>query len=168
MYTETQKMDHWLFRGALLLGPVFILGVCLWMFFTGESQTIIPKESGIWIAFLICVVPLIVMWRFKLHTEIDETGIRLKFWPFPAKEFQWEEIEKAYLREYRPLAEYGGWGVRWGSAGKAYNTKGNQGLQLVLNTGGNNKFLIGTQEAERLAGYLESIGKLSLSEAASA
>jgi hypothetical protein len=51
------------------------------------------------------------------------------------KFFSWEEIEKISVREYSPLFEYGGWGIRRGKSGRAYNVKGNIGLQLVLKNG---------------------------------
>ena len=53
-------------------------------------------------------------------------------------------MEQCYVRKYSPLREYGGWGVR-GSFGKnkAYNVKGNQGIQIELKKGG--KVLVGTQ-----------------------
>jgi hypothetical protein len=51
------------------------------------------------------------------------------------------------------LWEYGGWGIRYSWNGIAYNTKGNMGLQIVMNTG--KRILIGTQKPEELAAYLK-------------
>lgn len=55
-------------------------------------------------------------------------------------------MEKCYVRTYSPIREYGGWGFRQalGEKGKAYNVKGNKGIQIQLKTGKN--ILIGTQK----------------------
>jgi len=88
---------------------------------------------------------------FKLTTRIDETGIHYKFFPFHwnLKNIKWNEIDKAYVRTYDPLGEYGGWGLKggtlWNKAkGRAINVSGDIGIQLVLKSG--KKLLIGTQK----------------------
>ena len=95
----------------------------------------------------------------KLVTEIDKDGIRVRFFPFLLKEkyFEWKDIEYAYIREYKPLREYGGWGVRYGKgkSGRAYNTKGKIGLQLQFLDG--KKLLIGTQIPNDIELYLNNL-----------
>ena len=92
-----------------------------------------------------------------LHTRIDRHSIVYRFAPIHRKErlIKWEAVKKIYVRKYKPIAEYGGWGFRLGRSGRAFNTSGNMGLQLVLNDG--KKILIGTQEPEELK---RIIGKL--------
>lgn len=46
-----------------------------------------------------------------------------------------ETIASYQARTYRALLEYGGYGIRWGRAGKPYILSGNEGLQLLLNDG---------------------------------
>ncbi len=72
---------------------------------------------------------------------------------------KWEDISKAYIREYKPVAEYGGWGVRgfFSSSGRAYNVSGNVGLQVELKNG--KKILIGTQKQETIEELLARINK---------
>lgn len=97
---------------------------------------------------LIAIVPLFL---FKLSTKIDEIGIHYQFFPFHLKLkcIAWQEINKAYLRTYDPIGDYGGWGLKggafWNSAkGKAINVSGDLGIQLELKNG--QKLLIGTQK----------------------
>jgi hypothetical protein len=61
------------------------------------------------------------------------------------------EIVSWDARTYRPILEYGGWGIRYSPFGKgwAYNISGNQGVQLELMNG--KRILIGSQRAEELA-----------------
>jgi hypothetical protein len=51
-------------------------------------------------------------------------------------------------RTYKPLSEYGGWGIKYGRSGWAYNIIGDQGVQLELDNG--KRILIGSQHAEEL------------------
>lgn len=96
----------------------------------------------------------------KLYTEIDEKGITVQLKPFHLKPkfFTWDEIELISVRKYRPLAEYGGWGLRIGMNGTAYNIKGNMGLQIVFKN--KKMLLIGTQLADELSQFLISNGKI--------
>ena len=55
-------------------------------------------------------------------------------------------------RTYRPVRDYGGWGIRWGRDGKAYIIVGNEGLQLLLGDG--EKILIGSQRPQELEAAL--------------
>jgi len=83
----------------------------------------------------------------RLITEVKEDGIYIKFFPFHLKYkfISFNEIESFKEREYSPIREYGGWGIRYGLSGKAYNVYGNKGLQLVLNN--KKKILIGSQKS---------------------
>lgn len=46
------------------------------------------------------------------------------------KHFKWYKLDKAYVRKYNAITEFGGCGERLAFKGKAYNVKGNNGLQL--------------------------------------
>ena len=68
-----------------------------------------------------------------------------------------DQIAEYYFREYKPVVEYGGWGIKSGKGGKVYNTSGNQGVQFVLKDG--SKLLIGSQKAHDLAAAIGSVIK---------
>ena len=86
----------------------------------------------------------------KLQTQVCSDGLYVRFFPIHIrfKKFNSENIDQYYVRTYRPLMEYGGWGIRFGKNGKAYNIRGRQGLQLVLKN--NKKLLIGSGEPEKI------------------
>ena len=97
---------------------------------------------------LVCLLPIFL---FKLKTRIDEKGIYYQFFPFHFKTrfIAWSAIENAYVRNYNPISEYGGWGIKGGflwnrKNGKAVNVSGDIGLQLELKNG--KRLLIGTQK----------------------
>lgn len=111
---------------------------------------------------LMITVPLItllmagllwLMWVARLVTEVRDDGIYIRFYPFHRRfhGFRWHEIESFEVRTYRPVLEYGGWGIRFGAGGKAYNVSGNRGLQLALAGGRTGRVLIGSQRPEELA-----------------
>lgn len=133
LFTEKQRFTQWWFWLIILLVVAFA--------FYYEESTLERVVA--------LIIPLF-LFILNLETEISQEGISVRFFPFHLKKkfFAWDEITKAEVREYSPLLEYGGWGIRRGRSGRAYNVKGKMGLQLVLKNG--KKVLIGTQKAEEL------------------
>ena len=64
------------------------------------------------------------------------------------RKIAFKELKGYKVRAYRPILEYGGWGIRFGLKGKAYNVSGNRGVQLELTNG--KRLLIGSQRPEEL------------------
>ena len=99
----------------------------------------------------IVVVSCGFIFFFKLKTRIDEIGIHYQFLPFHLsfKSINWTKINKAYVKTYDPIGDFGGWGLKGGSLwnkskGKAINVSGDIGIQLELKNG--QKLLIGTKK----------------------
>ena len=89
----------------------------------------------------------VFFYSVKLITEVRNDGIYLRFFPFHRKFkiYPYEEIDSFMVREYKPIREFGGWGIRYSLGGKAYNVYGNKGIQLILKN--KKKLLIGSQKA---------------------
>ncbi len=119
------------------------------------------EELALATAIVLLVTWLI--WVIRLETQIKDDGVYYRFFPFQLKmkRIAWDRISKAYIRQYKPLVEYGGWGMRIGifGSGRAFNVSGNKGLQLIYHNG--KKFLIGTQKPEALQIALLQTGRLS-------
>lgn len=100
-------------------------------------------------------LPLLFL-GLRLVTEIRADGIYLRFIPFHLRwqRLPFEELESCAARPYRPIVEYGGWGIRYGFKGKAYNVSGNRGVQLVFKNG--RRLLIGSQRADELAALIQA------------
>ena len=81
---------------------------------------------------------------------VREDGLFVRFSPFHRREKALgpSHLLRWHAREYRALREYGGWGIRYGAAGKAYNVSGNRGVQLEYSDG--QRLLIGSQRPEEL------------------
>ncbi|WP_131725373.1 hypothetical protein [Chryseobacterium sp. Leaf180] len=155
IFRETQKFTQWWLW--LLLAVICTVTV---LNFTSTPEAFSTAE----IIFGIIILALIAILIFiaRLETIIDEQGIRARFFPFHInfRYFPWRSIKKINVRTYAPLQEYGGWGIRgFFGRGKAYNIKGNKGIQLLLND--EKHLLIGTQkpqEAENVLNYYTNNG----------
>lgn len=156
LFTEKQRFNQkW-----LVIIVIITLSVALWSF---VQQIIFGIPFGnnpapditLIILLLIPIILFAFIFSLTLHTRIDRYGITYRFTPVHRKErfIKWEAVKKAYVRKYKPITEYGGWGFRIGRSGKAFNTGGNIGLQIELNDG--KKILIGTQKSEELTRALE-------------
>ena len=110
----------------------------------------LPIISGM-VSILLGVILILTgfcfIWLFysmKLITEIKGDSIHIKFSPFTTQIIHFSEIIKYEIRQYRPIIEYGGWGIRFNRSGKAYTVSGNIGIQIQLSAG--KGILIGTQQ----------------------
>ena len=150
-FTEIQKFNKWwmyiLFALPLLLTGIPYLLVQL-NFIEPKNEDKSPSE----IIFIIIFSLIIFVWGITIYlkTTINENGISVHFFgiPFCKKQFLWSEIQSINVIDYSPLADYGGWGVRYSLTknGWCYNISGKIGIKII---GINNKpFLIGTQQKE--------------------
>jgi hypothetical protein len=116
--------------------------------------------SGLF-SLIIMAGVIVLVYKAKLVIEISEHAIQFRFPPFISKYkvIGREEIERFEIREYRPIREYGGWGIRLGirKSGIAYNVHGNIGLQLYLVNG--KKILLGTQRKDAIKDAMKKMMK---------
>jgi hypothetical protein len=89
-----------------------------------------------------------LVYGLRLETEVRADGIYLKMWPFHQsfRRISWAEIKHYESAEYRPLREFGGWGIRWVPGKIAYNVSGNQGIWIERTSG--RGVLVGSQRTE--------------------
>jgi hypothetical protein len=103
------------------------------------------------------VLPLLMaVCLLQMTTEVTPTEIRVWFgWvPIYRRVVTITSIQRYHVVEYRPIADYGGWGVRTGRDGeRVLNARGDRGVRLELADG--SKLLIGSQRPEELAETIE-------------
>ncbi len=149
-YFEAQPfMKNRLVRWVLVGSVVFTMVV-------GAIATVAEGASWdamIWSSASVLGVTALVA-RMGIVTQVTPEGLQVRLWPVPFRTYAWSEIASAEVRMYRPIVEYGGWGLRWGPSGKAYNAFGTEGVQLVLTNG--NRVLVGSQRASELATALNT------------
>jgi len=161
IFHEEQKFGSWLLW-LIYLSMGLSAVITVFALITASRQN--DTQSGWEIILAVAAgigVPIAIMILFlllKLETEVKPDGIYIRFFPFHIrfKRFAREDLSEYYARQYKPLWEYGGWGIRFSLRyGKAYNVSGNQGVQLVFKSG--KKLLIGTQKPEELEAAIRSI-----------
>ncbi len=99
---------------------------------------------------------LLVIGLLHMTTEVTATEVRVWFgWvPVYRRALPVSSIRHNHVVEYRPIRDYGGWGIRAGRNGeRVLNARGNRGVRLELVDG--SKLLIGSQRPEELAETLE-------------
>ena len=104
------------------------------------------------LATIAATVALFLVWFIKLElmTEVRDDVLEIRFRGlFVRRVIPLAEIRHFEARAYRPIGENGGWGVRRGPAGMAYNVSGKRGVELRLADG--KSLLIGSQRPEELA-----------------
>jgi hypothetical protein len=119
-----------------------------------------PVPDGVLVliaGFAILTVAGVVWLMYAAHfiTEVRSSGLYVKFYPFH-RSFQQIDLNNVINIEvvtYRPLRDYGGYGIRYGIGGKAYNVYGNRGVKLTYREG--KTLMIGSQRPEEFAGALE-------------
>jgi hypothetical protein len=159
LFEEVQQFrQKWLEGLMLLVNTSLILLYCFETFGAGRIDAEINR--GLLAGVLISGLITFLLKRLKLITQITAEGIQVRFSPLQTRFqlYRWDDVEQLFIRTYHPIPEYGGWGIRLGPSGSAYNVSGNVGLQLVLR--GNYKILIGTTKAEELMNVLHSLGRL--------
>lgn len=109
---------------------------------------------------LLIVAPLMILFLLSmgalfysllLRVEVREDAVYVRYAPlhFSYRVFPFDTIASCRARQYKPMREYGGWGVRGTKKNAAYNVSGDWGVQLEFKDG--RKLLIGSQRAEELA-----------------
>ncbi len=149
LFVESQQFRQpWLW-GLLLLVLIAVSGGA----FAAFKQQAAPTWSKALLggAALFVFAVMAGIYTAELKTEVKPDGLYVRFFPFSAARIAPEELKAAEAVEYHPMRDYGGWGIRWGSAGKAYSIGGNRGVKLTFRDPRRKPLLIGSNQAEQLA-----------------
>ncbi|MDR0206395.1 MAG: hypothetical protein LBI45_03955 [Bacteroidales bacterium] len=171
LFSEQQKFRQiwvWIMLLTLLCIPAYTLWGTIRQLRNdipfGNNPT---SNIGVIIVFIIILIsvllPFILVLTMKLETIISKEGINFRFFPFHLnfRNYKWEKISKAFVRNYSPLGEFGGWGIKYSyrTGIRLFNISGNQGLQIELKNG--KKILIGTQKMNELEVVLKKIEQMN-------
>jgi len=167
-FREEQKFDQWWFRLIIIMMWIPTVGIFGWGIF---QQLVLKKPFGdnptsdvalVLTAALILLIMTALTWlafSMKLITEVTDKGLCYHFPPLinKVKIIHRTMIAEYKVRKYSPVGEYGGWGIKGGIFGKgrAYNVKGNMGLQLRLQD--KKKILFGTQRPDALKSAMDKM-----------
>lgn len=144
-YTERQSFLSNRIAVIAALGTALVCAGALFAVWREAAATPAPFVS---LAIFGAVFALLALG--ELQVEVRESALLVRLFPFTRQHrFPWHTIRSCEARTYRPIVEYGGWGIRYGRSGKAYNVYGTRGVQLEFHDG--TRLLIGSQQADTLA-----------------
>jgi len=149
IFTEIQKMRQpWVW--AIIFLP---LALVIW-----HWKQMLPDPVMLIVPLIMGILCPLLFYICNLRTEVRADGLYFRFFPFQLSfhKINVSDIKTYEVRTYRPIMEYGGWGIRYSFRyGKAYNVSGNLGVQLVLKNG--SKILFGSQTPEEFAEALKKV-----------
>jgi hypothetical protein len=142
-----QTWVRWLITGGLVL----VVGTAGLLIFGMIRQPAHANEALIPLAIVVFIQggAMWLIYAMKLSVRVEDRHLHIRYFPLVKRDIPLEEIAHCEARTYRPLLEYGGWGIRCSWKGMAYNVSGNRGVQLKFMNG--KRLLIGSQRADELA-----------------
>lgn len=163
-FNERQRVTQW-WVWAIVIGlNILVLLFLYFQVIQGEPIGNNPvSDTGLYIiAIFIFILSIFFLYFYRLDTEIREEGIYVRVSPFHWNFvfYSWDEIEESYVRKYKPLLEFGGWGLRGWGDNKAFTARGEFGIQLILKNG--KKRLVGTSRPQDAEDALVELGKIEL------
>ncbi|MCC5919869.1 MAG: hypothetical protein LAT68_07220 [Cyclobacteriaceae bacterium] len=159
-FKESQRFTQlWVIMILFSINFIFLLGIYRQIIQNEPFGSNPMNDESLLIFGALVFIFTLLFFKIALETKINHNGIHYRFFPIHIKyrSISWSEIDKCYTRAYSPVKEYGGWGIRLGRQGKAYNIKGMEGLQLHLKD--DKKLLLGTQKSDLIDQYLSSLSK---------
>ena len=149
LYFESQKLRQWWIWLIVFVGPLTLLFNIMQIIradVAGGSDIYWLILTGL----LFGIGLPVFIYSVCLFIEVRESGLYIRVRPFHRSwvVFYFQDIRNVKAVRYRPIRDYGGWGIRYGWNGKAYNMRGDKGVMLTLGDGKN--LLIGSQHHEEL------------------
>lgn len=157
IYYEEQKFNQvWLWVLLLFLA---VLGwyIPLETVLAGPDKDALTIGIVLFVWILAGILLPLLFGMLKLESEVRSDGVYVRYFPFHMnyRSYHWDEIKSAEPVEYRPILDYGGWGIRYGSKGKAYNVSGKEGVLLSFKDG-RRDLLIGSRHPLEFAGSIRT------------
>ena len=117
-----------------------------------EAQGFAPWAYAIvGLALLLCVA----IGSLRMKTTVTPEGVTVSY-GFLSTRVALSDIARAQAVVYRPVRDYGGWGIRGFGNRRAWNARGDRGVLLVRRDG--STLLIGSQRSRELLSALARAG----------
>ena len=161
-FFERQRFRQWWFWAIMMgLSLFFIIGSVQQIVFNQPFGDKPMSDVGLIITTGLVLLLTISLLSGSLKTFINKEGIYIQFAPFHFryKFYDWNEVDSVRVEQYKPIREFGGWGIRKGKKGViAYTVSGKTGLVLLFKDG--KKVVIGTRLPDYLSKALIELGKM--------
>lgn len=152
-FSEDQRFRQIWLRSTIMipiLVPLFVL------IYRVINDRPVPDLFVLVFAITFGIALFILFSLVELRTRVTQGAIYIKFFPFHIRwlRFSIQEIASFSNVTYNPITEYGGWGIRFGLNGKAYNVSGISGVRLFFKDG--KKILIGSRVPDQFAAAIQN------------
>lgn len=159
LFREDQRFTWWVYAAlAVMMG-------LQWALLTGHGPGLhagavgphSPVATGLGLVAGVGLPILLLVGVLRMTTVVTPGEVRIWFGWLPTyrRLVPINSIQRIEVVRYRPIRDYGGWGIRVGRDGeKALNARGDLGVRLHLAGGG--KLLIGSQHPEDLARAIDA------------
>lgn len=168
LFSERQRFRQWSLWMLVMISPTISIWAMFQQFVMGSPFGNNPVSDYLLI-ILVAITGIgfpLFIYITGLDTEVRHCGLYIRFKPFHRKWmiFEFESIQKVEPVIYKPLMDYGGFGIRYGKKGKAYNVSGNKGAFLTLKN--ERTVLIGSNNHEVLCSAItEKLSSTSMADA---
>ncbi|MCE5198278.1 hypothetical protein LLG39_04815, partial [bacterium] len=148
-YQDTQNPAYmnWVVIGTGLVG--ILAAVSIW-----------PQSP--WLSVLIFVLaalPVVFYGGLRVSVTPERVRVRLGFLGIPLLTLKIIDLADVQVHQFSPLADFGGYGIRFNAQIKAYFLRGNRGVKLTTVRGKN--YLIGSDRPERLSAVIQIAKRLA-------
>lgn len=161
VYEETTPWAWWVSLvvwGSFLAGAIpvalAVLGRLSDGIAPGELPALLMMGGG---AVLLLLGPWITQVLIgRLHVRVTHTSLLLQLGALPilSKLVPFEDIDWLEPVRYRPIREFGGWGVRFGKNKRAWTIRGDAAVLCYMKDG--SKLYVGSDDPEKLAMRIRS------------
>jgi hypothetical protein len=160
IYREEQTFGWWVYALLAVL-IVALAGLGLgWAPQAHPGPTVpvhaMARDVPLGLVFGLTLPAVLVVGVLRMITEVTPAEVRVWFGWLPTyrRVVPIDAIKGVEVVRYRPIADYGGWGIRRGRDGeRVLNARGDRGVRLSLTDG--TRLLIGSQRPEELAAALK-------------
>ena len=162
IFNEVQQFRQpllWILFCVICVITIFVIYFVLKKLTNARKKSKVVVISSV-TPIVIIILIAVLLFIAKLEVQVRPGGISVRFFPL---HFSFEEIPFEKIKEYRqvtfsPISDYGGWGIRYGSKGKAYIVSGEKGVLLKFKDGSDD-LCIGSQQPEQLFAVLDGLKK---------
>lgn len=160
-FREVQRFRQlWLW--LILLAPAVFLAWGVWQQLVRGQPFRANPMSDVMLIAVAAFMGLFLLWMYqvRLVTEVHDDEVHVQFvYMWRRRKIPLGEIHAVRAVTYSPIRDYGGWGIRRGARGWAYNVSGNRGVEIEM--ADRRHLMVGSQQPEELARAIETRRKLA-------
>jgi len=137
--------------------PAFITVLTILLPLIMLGGTVLTWSSTPWVSVVVGIAGLLSVFPYGgLRTRVTRQNLSLRFGilGFRLLNFRIADIATAEVHEFAPIRDFGGYGIRFNREMSAYFLRGTRGVKITAN--GKN-YLIGSDDADRLAAVISAV-----------